>query len=949
MCRSAPSPLTPTTYDMPVPNSPAVRLICTPREAQHHLSWLLLHDVYLQPSDLHAAGYSHLIDDYEHMQRPTPAPPPTDPCPPHLAGQLIVSRAPLNPHLDRVPTTTCGVSILSLEYLRGQRRTLSRSTVVAVYPPSGTCAGTLSQSRLDHLHSLHARLDPTLEPVPFHTWLVAVMHAYPNVGKEQSPLRGIQLLPDMEWTLPPLLTSTIARAFGSACELFSSPVTFDPDVSRFLSSKAGDSVLGASGLPYNLPWRGSSIGCPSYTHDDLRRCVYWALMSAAHSSQASLTCLLLPDWPGSAFNVLIRDNAALAHVVLRIPKARMYVTCRGTWSGRQAQLVTGKWGVNLVVVANAGGKAMLGSLDVARLCRGVSSALWTSPAARLVYSDGVPGTVEASALFREWQRLQPQPSDTSLPRTSKYRAAARRARAAGSVLPGPPRGQLPYPGDLTLETTLRHNWRDLVYTDGSCQMRPGATTQSLGSAVYAPPQAPPPGHQPPQGVSYSYASDGVGPTNTINRAELVAIWQALLHPGVTHIATDSAVSLATIDRFAKDPASMRNHKHRMLIDAICREVARRPSGSPVHLLKVISHAGVVGNELADVAAGEAAAGRPNCCAVRDHADAWRDVYWPYACPPPHTGPPRPHLPCPVDGLGKALKAWMSQLHDLGTSDPASYYHCQWQVVLASVDGALSNGSLHNGSLPRVVQKRVLQYRTGTLYTNTYQHKLQPSASGACTLCGAADTAHHSVSACPRLSDAAASRHNAAGRILLRAIRKGTLGAYVVSADVGTLASPVDRPLPRRVPPSLCNGGPAPTVPDIVLHVPPTPARGPRPAGASRVLCIEIKYCCDYRTSHQMAAATSQHTPTLTLLRQAGHVPVLVPILLGVSGTVYTDMLDALHDSLGVPKAQARATCSLLHAHAAHTLSSIYGIKRKLESLARGGDLHTPRPPPTAPT
>ena len=77
--------------------------------------------------------------------------------------------------------------------------------------------------------------------------------------------------------------------------------------------------------------------------------------------------------------------------------------------------------------------------------------------------------------------------------------------------------------------------------------------------------------------------------------------------------------------------------------------------------------------------------------------------------------------------------------------------------------------------------------------------------------------------------------------------------------------------------------------------------------------------------------------------------MLVLVLLGVSGTIYTDVLDSLHDSLGIPKAQARATGSLLHAHAAHTLSSIYGIKRKLESLARGSDLHTPRPPPTAPT
>ena len=41
---------------------------------------------------------------------------------------------------------------------------------------------------------------------------------------------------------------------------------------------------------------------------------------------------------------------------------------------------------------------------------------------------------------------------------------------------------------------------------------------------------------------------------------------------------------------------------------------------------------------------------------------------------------------------------MTQQHDLGSSDPASCYHCQWQGMLARVVGTLSNTSLHNGSL-----------------------------------------------------------------------------------------------------------------------------------------------------------------------------------------------------------------------------------------------------------
>ena len=121
------------------------------------------------------------------------------------------------------------------------------------------------------------------------------MHAYPNVGKEPSPLRGAHLLDDMAWTLPPTLVPTVARAFASTCDLFSSPVTFSPEVPTFRSSRDGDEALGAAGPSYHLPWRGSNVACPPYTHEGLHRCVQWALMSAAYSTQASLTCLLLPD------------------------------------------------------------------------------------------------------------------------------------------------------------------------------------------------------------------------------------------------------------------------------------------------------------------------------------------------------------------------------------------------------------------------------------------------------------------------------------------------------------------------------------------------------------------------------------------------------------------------------------------------------------------------------
>ena len=289
---------------------------------------------------------------------------------------------------------------------------------------------------------------------------------------------------------------------------------------------------------------------------------------------------------------------------------------------------------------------------------------------------------------------------------------------------------------------------------------------------------------------------------------------------------------------------------------------------------------------------------------------------------------------------------MTQRHQLGAANVATYYYRQWQGIADVVDGALSNASLHRGCISTTAQRRTLRYRTGTLYTEASAAKFSRSdTAGACLLCGQQDSAHHSVSACPMLSDAAASRHNRAGRLLLQAIRQGSLGAYVVSADVGTLINPADSSLGRSIPRSLTGGTAAPTRPDIVLHVPAYPARGSRPARASQVICVELKYCCDYRPAHQQEAADSQHAPTLALLQQARHTAVLVPVLLGVSGTIFTDALQLFHDRLGLTKTQARALGAKLHTHATTTLSSIYGIKRSLDSAARA---QAP-PPPAGPT
>ena len=141
---------------------------------------------------------------------------------------------------------------------------------------------------------------------------------------------------------------------------------------------------------------------------------------------------------------------------------------------------------------------------------------------------------------------------------------------------------------------LRWAWRNAVYTDGSCVPDPIGGPNALGAAFY----------DGPSGTTYLVDPAGQGGTNTITRAELGAIDQALAHaglrPGPLTIFSDSLASLHLIRTATTSPASLWECKHRDLLHSITdRLVSRCSLGLATSLCKVKAHSGVRGNELAD--------------------------------------------------------------------------------------------------------------------------------------------------------------------------------------------------------------------------------------------------------------------------------------------------------------------------------------------------------------
>jgi hypothetical protein len=414
------------------------------------------------------------------------------------------------------------------------------------------------------------------------------------------------------------------------------------------------------------------------------------------------------------------------------------------------------------------------------------------------------------------------------------------------------------------------------------------------------------------------------------------VWRAILHPArLCVLASDSAVALALVDNVTNHPGPwLAEHKHRHLLLAIRDAIAARPAGSPPLLLvKVRSHAGVAGNLAADWGAAAAARDASTATAppAADHAEAWDDVYWPYSFGGTRLdGAPRLTA---VDGLGPGLKRVVLPALELGAADRTGYYYTSWQGVLRHVEPTLSNAFLSAPGVRALWRRRTLQYRTGTLVCSR----------GACPLCGEPSNGHHSVSSCPHLEALVTARHHRAGRSIMAAVRGGRVGAFLVGADVGAdAAADAGGALPRGVPPDLLPGGTAPSRPDLVLCVPASPSAPPV------VLCVEIKYCCDYRPDACLARVAAQHAALVQALSMAGHQVRVVPLLLGVSGTIYKSTLQALRTDLGVSASSARELCSALHVHAVRSLSSIFATKCRMDTWAVPAPPVVAAPPGPAP-
>jgi ribonuclease HI len=76
--------------------------------------------------------------------------------------------------------------------------------------------------------------------------------------------------------------------------------------------------------------------------------------------------------------------------------------------------------------------------------------------------------------------------------------------------------------------------------------------------------------------------------------------------GTLHVATDSLGSMYGIAKMITRPQDLKEHRHRQILEDLATAVRDHPG--TVHLWKVKSHTGIIGNELADGVAVQVARG-----------------------------------------------------------------------------------------------------------------------------------------------------------------------------------------------------------------------------------------------------------------------------------------------------------------------------------------------------
>ena len=867
------------------------------------------------------------------------------------------SHASVNPDLDIHPP---GCFLIQVG-LRTHDGSTSCTDSAFVYRPDGTCLGHLSLLRLCALHSRYQQMQ-SCHPDLFNT------HTQGSFAKDVAmlllryiPTPAGKLPVNHNWTLTSDLLQAITSSFDISVERFASPLDFNLAVPTYYSLYPPDSLFGATINAYTCVWTGASIAHPPFVTGAMARALRWAAHSASHTSEPTLTLLILPKWTNTLYlhymqhpNVIIQalDHLPPKYSVLQFP---CFLPTALTTPTRQFPL-------SLVLVANESG--------IKHFYDGLSFASKYNQAIHtfgLPLRPGLHATTPHESLCHTSARTSKRCkndrhafSSTSLNNTPLTPPHGFRVVSTATLHPAI--HTPPHPPDVPTLLPLFPlvydlYWTDkpICYTDGSC-LKPDKGPNLLGAAFF----------DRTTHTAFTVNPNGNGCTNTITRAELAAICAALLfynsrlelNTSLT-IFTDSLASIYLIQKALHYPSALRECKHVLLLRAIATLLLQRTRQHCfTTVCKVKAHAGISGNEIADKYAALALV-TPGQCTFRMSHDT-NDYY--------------AALPAwPVSASGSAMFDWFDDLTQkindhvvnscpyitAGTTHSGYYSNLQ-DAMIANAEPVVADW-LWKSSVSRSwsILKTIYSIRFGTLWTAALAQRIcKPYntahsfiSNGSCPLCGAfLDSSGHILGSCPLLHGCYITRHNKALVMIHDAVMSGSLCNAFIILDATAHSRLPTGVVANRLPTWMLPGTSASQIaifrPDLLVVQGLTPAivdshnmHDPSVLHHFQQSCIihilELGYTSDASYVTNLSQKHFQHIKLCRALVAAGwslgshHSTPYHIILLGMTGHVFKPCLDTL-SQLGISRQTAITLMLKLVVHAARSAHSVICMRRRLE-------------------
>eukprot|EP00882_Tetradesmus_deserticola_P000535 GHRQ01000587.1.p1 GENE.GHRQ01000587.1~~GHRQ01000587.1.p1 ORF type:complete len:2327 (+),score=302.27 GHRQ01000587.1:5202-12182(+) len=882
--------------------------------------------------------------------------------------------------------------------------------------------------RYQHMQSKHTKFMRRLKSTSFEQDVLKLVTRY--APGNRVPGHDSKTITDkQQCTLPSPLKDFLFYELGCKHERFASPLNVHAACTKYYSLFKEDRMFGAQGNAYSRKWTGPSIAVPDFDHDAAEQAVKWAVYSAKATSQKpTFTLLFLPSYSdsqegysGAPYMHWVHRHPECCRRLLVIPSSRMELQPPGNRPLAPDSKL--KWNTIVLAVGNVQGfqqylpfweqeawekiKQRMRELFPNADAKG-------HPLQRLRWGDtnSGDGLVNRFVLPRDVNNITLPNKFRQLPNDCDQRPRVPTLDKLVTLAPGHPvppgdadnqqriadiytflglsqaEQPLAQPGDSTRRAVqeaiatlripqvdippLKHNWRDFIYTDGSVLPKDQPTNgPGIGAAVHIP--ANPINGREPTTIPID-CSTPERSVDTINRAELAAISvamdvaaQRLPVSNMLHIATDSLGSIRQVFKANTRPQDMLEHRHYALITHIANTVAAH--AGTVHLWKVKSHIGIVGNEEADQAAGRVAKGEESRKHTHQfaHPSNNRDnVAWPHTevLAASSDGEPQTRM-VPLANMCETLASVAMTTGELGSSNVESVYFSSWKTMCPHMNHEFSHKFINNTTLPPRTRRLIHQARWGNLPTQKMFSRWDKTGktNSLCLLCGREDGGHHAISGCKALSQTVTLRHNDAGAAIVKAIRKGSRGGELVASDIGVhkrssteelnhngtmlttrrkfVEADFDDPylqnLPHRVQQALINQQ---SVPDALLY----------DDQYNTFTVVEIKYCRDTDTATQRAKATRQHQHLCANIIGPDNVQAelgdeqdtamadlcavisnsdqsrpsvhQITILLGVTGVIYSETEQQL-TTLGVSGLALKKLLSDLHYTAISGLARIW--------------------------